>query len=336
MRAPYPWQTESWQALQGLRERLPNAILLKGAQGIGKLSLAQRFAQALLCEAPLSDGHPCRTCASCHWFEQGNHPDYRLVQPEALSVDDEREPKASAKKPSQEISVEQIRLLSDFSNLGAHRGGYRVVVIHPAESMNANSANSLLKTLEEPTENLFFILVTHKPQQLLPTIKSRCLSVAVPTPPAADSIAWLTQQGVSQPGQQLAHAGFAPLLAMQWHETGDDGSESRQSLLNGICQPLQMDALQLAETLQRASPALVVHCLQQWCYDLLSVKLTGVARYFPDQANGLRELANKMAVMPLLAFQKELQTARREASHPLQARLKFESLFLLYRDLFAN
>src|SRR5512138_3553258 len=107
MKPLYPWQHDSWNALQGLRSRLPHALLLKGAQGIGKLDLAVNFAQSLLCEKPTADGMACQKCNSCHWFEQDSHPDFRLVQPDALSAQEEGEEKSGGKKPSREISVEQ-------------------------------------------------------------------------------------------------------------------------------------------------------------------------------------------------------------------------------------
>jgi DNA polymerase-3 subunit delta' len=335
MKELYPWQVTTWQTLQGLRARLPNAILLQGAQGIGKFDLAVNFAQSLLCETPRADGLACQTCSSCRWFLQDSHPDYRLIQSEALNAADEVEEKASAKKPSKEISVEQIRQLANFTNLSAHRGGYRLIVINPAESMNTNSANSLLKTLEEPTDKLLFILVTHKPQQLLPTILSRCLSVPVSTPSAEVGAAWLAQQGISQAHNLLAQSGFAPLLALQWQAAGE-GAEERAQLLAAISQPAQLDVLALAESLQRSSPVTIVHCLQQWCYDLASAKLTGVVRYFPEQSAVLQKLGAVISTMNLLSFHKELLIARKEAFHPLNARLKFESLLFSYRQLFAK
>lgn len=335
MKELYPWQNESWQTLQSLRSRLPNAILLRGAPGIGKLDLAVNFAQSLLCESPRADGMACQSCASCHWFAQESHPDYRLIQSEALNAADDVEEKTSGKKPSKEISVAQIRQLADFTNLSAYRGGYRVIVIHPAESMNVNSANALLKTLEEPTDKLLFILVTHKPQQLLPTILSRCLSISVPTPKAEVGSAWLSKQGVNQPENALAESGFAPLLALQWQAAGD-GATERSQLLNAISQPAQLDVLSLAESLQRSSPVVIVHCLQQWCYDLASAKLTGMVRYFPEQKMLLQKLSAVVPMMNLLSFQKELLLARKEAYHPLNARLKFEALLFSYRQLFAK
>ncbi len=334
MKQLYPWQHDSWQALQGLRSRLPHALLLKGAQGIGKFDLAVNFAQSLLCEEPLAGGMPCGECDSCHWFEQGNHPDFRLVQPEALATQDEAEEKSGGKKPSREISVQQIRDLAAFANLSAHCGGYRVIVIHPAESMNNNAANSLLKTLEEPSGKLLFLLVTHKPQQLLPTILSRCLAFAFPTPAGDVGAAWLRQQGVGNPEHALAQTGFAPLQALEWAESGE-GAEERNILLSAIRQPTKMDALAVAESLQRSAPLHAIHCLQQWCHDLASARLAGTVRYFPDQADMIAKLANGISPAALMRFQKELLEARRAAFHPLNPRLFLESLLLSYRQLFS-
>ena len=334
MKQLYPWQTESWLALQGLRNRLPHALLLKGAQGIGKLDLALNFTQSLLCEKPMTDGMACRQCSSCHWFEQESHPDFRLIQPDALTAAEDGEEKPGGKKPSREISVEQIRNLSGFVNLSAHCGGYRVVIIYPAEAMNHNAANSLLKTLEEPTDKLLFLLVTHKPQQLLPTIISRCLGFIVHTPTREVGAAWLAQNGVKNPGHALAQTGFAPLQALDWAESGE-GAEERSILLAAIRQPARLDALALADSLQRSAPVHVIHCLQQWCHDLASAKLAGAVRYFPEQAETLIKLAGSVSPLALMRFQKKLQEARRAAFHPLNPKLLLESLLLSYRHLFA-
>ena len=334
MTALYPWQNESWLALQGLRARLPHALLLKGAQGIGKLDLALNFAQSLLCENPTADGLACQECNSCHWFEQDSHPDFRLIQPDALAAAEDGEEKSSGKKPSREISVDQIRDLSSFANLSAHCGGYRIVVIHPAEAMNSNAANSLLKTLEEPTDKLLFLLVTHKPQQLLPTILSRCLSFAVHTPTRDVGVAWLAEQGVKNPEHALAQTGFAPLQALGWAESGE-GAEERGLLLAAIRQPAKLDALALADSLQRSAPIYAIHCLQQWCHDLASAKLAGSVRYYPEQAAEIIKLASGVSSMALMRYQKELLEARRAAFHPLNPKLFMESLLLSYRQLFA-
>ena len=332
MKELYPWQDEIWQRLQGLRVRLPNALLLKGAEGIGKLDLAMDFAQSILCAAPLPTGLACQNCPSCHWFAQESNPDFRLIQPDALATSEYAPEKEGGKKASREISVDQIRALSTFANLSAHSGGYRVVLIHPAEAMNNNSANALLKTLEEPTDKLLFILVSNKPQQLLPTILSRSLSIAVPMPSVESSSAWLKLQGVADPAALLAQTGFAPLLALQGAAEGT-ATDERKLMLDAIKQPTRFDPLILAEQLQRAAPVQVIHFLQQWCYDLASFKLTGVIRYHPEQIDLIGKIAKNIPLQALLRYLKELQVAKGQAFHPLNPKLLFESILLAYHQL---
>ena len=161
---PLELHNESWSRLNARRVRLPHAMLFVGQKSIGKRALAQAFAESLLCEQPQSDQIACGTCPSCLWLSQGNHPDFRLIQPEALAEGDEQgegEGKVdSKKKPSQQITIDQIRGLDDFLHVGTHRHGLRVILIHPAEAMNRSTANSLLKSLEEPAPSTLFILVS--------------------------------------------------------------------------------------------------------------------------------------------------------------------------------
>lgn len=332
MKELYPWQNELWQRLQEVRSHLPHALLIKGAEGIGKFDLALNFAQSLLCETPLAKGVACEICPSCHWFAQESHPDFRLIQPDALSAADDAADKVGGKSPSREISVDQIRALSAFANMSAHCGGYRVVLIQPAETMNHNSANALLKTLEEPTENFLFILVSHKPQQLLPTILSRCLSFAAPMPSREQSVGWLKKHGVDEAENKLAQAGFAPLDAFHLHN--DEGAaEECKLMLQAVKQSNQFDSLALADQLQRVAPVQVIQFLQQWSYDLACFKLTNRVRYYPEQIEIIGKITNNIQLLELLRYHKELQTAKREAFHPLNPKLLFESLFMNYRQI---
>lgn len=334
MKELYPWQSELWQRWAGLRTRLPHAILLKGAQGTGKFDFAMNIARALLCAQPDAEGMACGDCPSCHWFEQETHPDFRLLQPDALSEtdDDDGLEGGKKKKPSRQISVDQVRSLADFVNLSAHCGGHRVVLIHPAEAMNANAANALLKTLEEPSGKMLIILVSHKPQQLLPTILSRCLALAVAMPSPAESVAWLQQQGISHPATLLAQTGFAPLAAARLAETAADAGEYSR-FLQEIRQPAEFDIFSLAEHMQKTEPGQVIHWLQQWCYDLASAKLGGRVRYHPELGDAVNRLAGTIDPLNLMRYQKELLVAKREALHPLNPKLQFESILLSYRQM---
>ncbi len=329
MKHIYPWQKSDMERLRDLRKRPPHAILFKGKSGIGKFDLAMNFAQSLLCQQPDEAELACGKCPSCHWFEHQSHPDFRLLQPEALSLNGQES--ESGKKPSKLISVEQVRSLADFVGLSAHQGGRRVIVIHPAEAMNTNAANALLKNLEEPPLGVLFILVSHRPQQLLPTIRSRCLSFAVSAPDAASAARWLKEQGVKNPADALAASGFAPLLAVQQDQ--QLGSEEREKLLRAVRQPVALDVFSLAESMQKIEQVLVVQWLQQWSYDLNAMKLAGRLRYHPGEEAAIRKLVESVEPLNLARLQKLLLTAKREAHHTLNPKLFFESLLLVYRRL---
>lgn len=325
----YPWQKNDWLRLQELLKRPVHGLLLKGSKGIGKLDLAVSFAQGLLCQQPDVSGFACGQCPSCHWFEQGSHPDYRLLQPEALSLDGEQS--ETGKKPGKQISVDQIRGLADFFGMSSHQGGRRVIIIHPAETMNTNAANALLKSLEEPTPGLLFILVSHKYQQLLPTILSRCLPFSLSAPDVASATRWLKDQGVENPADALAASGFAPLQAIQLDR--QLGSEERDKLLHAVRLPAALDVFALAESLQKTEQVLVVQWLQQWCFDLNSMKLSCRLRYHPGEEDTIKKLVGPVAPLNLARLQKLLLTAKREAQHTLNPKLFIESLLIVYRQL---
>ncbi len=329
MKNIYPWQNSDWARLQTLRKTPVHGLLFKGSLGIGKLDLAISYAQSLLCEHPDGADFACGECPSCHWFAQGAHPDFRLIQPEILSLDGEET--ESGKKPSKQISVEQIRGLADFFGMTAHQGGRRVIVIHPAESMNPNAANALLKNLEEPPAGLLFILVSHKPQQLLPTILSRCLAFALPAPDTASATNWLAGQGVKNPYEALAAAGFSPLQAARLDQ--QPGWAERDLMLRSVRQPDSLDVFALADALQRTEQVMVVQWLQQWCYDLTAMKLAGKLRYHPGEEVVIGKLVESVTPLNLARLQKHLQTSKREARHTLNPKLFFESVFLSYRQL---
>ena len=235
-------QKNAWTQLIGKLDRLPHALLLHGAPGVGKLALAERFAQLLLCEKRGTATEPCGACEGCRWFLAGNHPDVRFVEPETMprhaAVAEEGEEEGSdeggksKRKPSNQIRIEQTRALRGFLNVGSHRGGRRVAIVHPAEDMNTATANSLLKGLEEPPPGAIFLLVSHRPARLLPTIRSRCVPVPVPLPEPKAAAAWLAAQGVRSAERWLAFAGGAPLRALDY-ATGERGA-AIERVLRGI------------------------------------------------------------------------------------------------------
>jgi DNA polymerase-3 subunit delta' len=333
----YPWQQDAWTRLQAMRARLPHAILFHGPAGIGKADFIESFAQSLLCEDVRPDGHACGACASCGWFAQGNHPDYRRVRPEAL--EDEvaagegedapaEDKKSRSKTASKEIKIEQVRALADFMNISTHRQGLRVVVLYPAESLNMPSSNALLKTLEEPPPGTVFLLASNGLDRLLPTILSRCRKFALPMPDHAEALAWLQAQGVDDADGWLREQGGAPLAALAQAETGS--REELDGLLQILAQPSVDAALRSADKLSKAPLASLVAWQQRWLYDVFAYKLSGVIRYYPRYQRELAALAGRVHVADLLQVIKSTNERRAVADHPLSPKLFVEDMLLDY------
>ena len=322
----FDWHRTEFERLAAMKAQLPHALLLRGRRGIGKFVFARALAQALLCESPGANSEACGKCSACVWFESGSHPDYREIQP---GSDDEKEGEESVKKATV-ISVDQIRALGDLLNISSHRGGPRVVVIHPAETLNVNAANALLKSLEEPPPRTYFVLVTNRPHQLLPTIKSRCQLLALRGPDAATAVAWLTAQGVRDPELALAHTGDAPLLAVELSDTEYWGARTaflRQLTLR------ELDPLAAAEAVYDIPVPQVISWLQKWSYDIAHYRTLGRVRYNPDYADALGVAAQQADAVATLRFHREMVKLQPIAQHPLNARLFIEHLLIAYRHL---
>ncbi|MFP6808972.1 MAG: DNA polymerase III subunit delta' [Pseudomonadales bacterium] len=177
----FPWQTSQRIHLQQQldQQRLPHALLLSGISDIGKKEFALSFAAQLLCRKPEGDNssnrQACGDCASCYLVNAGSHPDLRVVRPEESRL----------------IRIEQIRDLIHWAAQTSQQGGAKIAVLYPGERMNVQSANALLKCLEEPGANTYFFLITDQAGRLLPTIRSRCQALSFPVPDADQVLPWL-------------------------------------------------------------------------------------------------------------------------------------------------
>lgn len=329
----YPWQESVWRQFAQMRARLPHALLLQGRAGIGKLDFAMAYAQSLLCDKPQPEGIACGTCQSCNWFAQSNHPDFRLLEPEdgAGSDDESATPARGAKKT--QISVDQVRELADFLTLSSHRAGLRIVLLQPAEALNPSSANALLKMLEEPPPDVLFLLVTHQPQRLLATIRSRCSKLDMPMPTCSQAELWLQEQGLKSAADRLAYCGGAPLMAKAM---AVEGAARQQDFYARLEQGGGTDPFAAAALCAKDGLVQTVEVLQKWIYDLISLHLAGAARYHPQRAASLQALSKQVDLPQLLDFQRLLNESRRTAQHPLNVELQAESLMIQYSRLFTK
>lgn len=308
---------------------MPHALLVHGPQGIGKAEFGRALAAAVLCEAP-REALACGACVSCHWFGQGNHPDFREIVPEAAAEEDEEEAGGDAREKAKSlvIKIEQVRAVADFLSLSTHRAGFRVLLLHPAEALHPNAANALLKSLEEPPPATLMIMVSDRPGRLLATLRSRCRAVPLGIPPAPAALDWLAKQGVGAPESALAAAGGAPLLALELAQPEEDAF--RRRLVAELSKPSGADALAFAPSVDRGAMERFVHWMQTWVHDLVRMRLAGSARHHRDSASALRARASGGDLDALLALDRELAQARALAAHPLNPRLVAEHLLLAY------
>jgi DNA polymerase-3 subunit delta' len=325
-----PWHRAALTRLLADRARLPHALLIQGAPGIGKVEFARALAAGILCESP-REGLACGQCPSCHWFSQGNHPDFREIVPESAAEDEEdgeAETAKAEKAKSVVIKIDQVRAVADFVALTTHRAGYRVLLLHPADALHPNAANALLKTLEEPPPHTLILLVTAYPARLLPTIRSRCRTLALGTPDPREAVEWLRAEAVDDPETALAAAGGAPLLARDLAQPEE--AELRRRVVAELSKPSGADALAFAAAIDRPRMERFVYWLQTWVTDLLMVRLAGAPRHHVGAAAALSARAKTADLEALFELDRELAEARRLVSHPLNPRLLAEHLLMAY------
>jgi len=195
-----PWHQPQWEQIARSRAagRLAHAYLLSGPRGVGKRRFAERLAAWLLCEA--NGAQPCGQCRGCVQFGALTHPNLFLLHPE----EDKRD-----------ISIEAVRELSERLTLTAHYGGNKVAVIEPADRLNPNGVNALLKTIEEPPSGSYLLLLTDRPMVLAPTLRSRCQILRFGVPSKEQALGWLRSQNPSASESVLDAARGAPLVALE-------------------------------------------------------------------------------------------------------------------------
>lgn len=332
-----PWQREFATQWLGAaqRERFAHAWLIHGLAGIGKVDFGRAAAASLLCEAP-QQGLACGHCPACIWYASGNHPDFRRIRPEAVALAEgaaqdsgeegeevvDAEGKRGKRAPSREIRVEQIRSMESWVNTGTHRGGMRVVLLYPAETLNTISANALLKVLEEPPPHTVFLLVSDAPDRLLPTLVSRCRRLPLTTPAPGQALEWLTGQGVSDAASQLAAAGGAPVAAWR-RATG--GLPARagwlDSLVASAAAGKSPDIGALVDIVDKLPASEWIDSLQRLCMDIALLQAGLPARYFPGLGESLARVAQRAGRRRIADASRWLNTQRMIANHPLNAKL---------------
>ncbi|WP_114637544.1 DNA polymerase III subunit delta' [Polynucleobacter necessarius] len=363
-----PWLKPLWDSLDF--QKFPNAILLHGQSGIGKSAFSVELARALLCENSSLILRPCNQCEACNWFNSGNHPDFialvpethRKLLPHAEYQSDEPTKKgkparedgdseSSERKEKKNISIEETRQAIENLAIGSHRGGNRVILIYPLEMLRSDSANTLLKSLEEPPSNTIFILIADRVDRVLPTIRSRCRLLTAPRPDRDQGLAWLKIQLSAVDGMAIntndAEAiydeqGGAPfsvldsLIARHYKDELTISILASRHLLQSMAQGDRINWLETAEKIHKARYGFLLAIMQRWVSDLQSVKQGGEPRYYPKHLTTLRGLSDMARTSKMLQFWQSLINARRHENHPLANRIQIEALLSQYQLIFKD
>lgn len=354
----YPWQLSLWKQLYSnniAADHFPHALLFSGVAGIGKKQLAFHLARGLLCQSPQENPQtgqiePCqqhdsgKTCRSCRLFSAGTHPDlYHVTTPVDKKV----------------IPVDDIRTLIQWSVLSSQLGGKKIIIIEPAEAMNPNASNSLLKTLEEPVADTIIILLTNKKQALLPTIRSRCRTIDIALPDKQSVLPWLSNEGLSEknvtdPELMLSLTSGAPLLAFELSQGSQ--LEVRHLIIKQLLSVMtdSIDPVTVAETLfkqTKIKPAkgsrkktdnkkllISAYDIIYWFDSLLSdivrlaQKCTQDTIINIDYYDSLQQLSNRLYLKKILQLTDSINKAYFEIQGQINVNLLFEKLLIDWKN----
>jgi DNA polymerase-3 subunit delta' len=226
---------------------------------MGKALFAHQLAEFLLCEKPrVRNDLPqvCGYCKPCLLLKANTHPDLMPVEP------------AEAGK---QIAIDQVRHLIEFCTLTANYGRHQIIILNPAEAMNQNAANSLLKLLEEPPKSTLLMLISHRPSALLATLRSRCQRFDFSRPDKTIAQTWL-QDKIPTPQSApllLNLTAYAPLAALNLIDSEE--LTKRRELFDTLAQlpSGKLDPVKVAELWNKQPVAQILHWMLSWTMDLI-------------------------------------------------------------------
>ena len=248
--AELPWLRPAQEAFNAslAAGRLGHALLVQAAPGQGGEWLATWIAARMFCRKPAA---PCGACLDCRRVVSGEQPDLMRLSPI---------------EESKEIRIDQVREMAAELALTGHGRGRKIALITPAERLNRNAANALLKTLEEPAGSSLLLLVTGEPSRLPATVQSRCTRVGAPVPPIAELESWLRARGGKGIDWKavMSAIGPRPVLALQVEaEAIADLQRETARALDQVASG-ELDPVETAETWGKDDFALRITCIENW------------------------------------------------------------------------
>ena len=319
--ALHPWNRAQAEQLMAAPQRLPHALLLTGSAGLGKHAFGLHLAQWLLCAQPTPTG-ACGDCHGCRLYRAGSHPDLTHIRP---------------LEEGKAILIVPIRALGEFLHLTPHIAAHKVVILAPAEAMNLNAANALLKLLEEPPAGSYLILVGTQLGRLAATIRSRCTRVEFRRPTRGQGLAWLQAQGLNPSAAELLLelAQGAPLRALELAKT--DYLQQRLQLIDDI-QALstgKAEAWVCAARWKALGTGPCLAWLEGWIGSLIKLMMAPEEKTGVDAAakERLQALQKQLNLKHLFQFLERVVESKNLLSGPLDELLLLEDLLIRWTRL---
>jgi len=341
----HPWNEALAATLTHDLSHLPHALLIAGPRGLGKNDLAVWLAQCLLCMKPATPVAPCGHCQSCQLFASHSHPDFHVVQPEQVYKNSSTllahyalryppEDKSPGSKESTVIRIDQIRALIQSSQTSPQIAARKVFLLSPADTLNTNAANSLLKLLEEPPAGSHLLLVADRPSRLPATIRSRCSRVDLHLPDHPSAVSWLSTRRIPQNDvdRLLALAGGAPLEAL---DLAEEGFLAHRDQLLADLESLAAksgDPTVSANRWRQFGADRCLGWLQGGLADLIRLRLLPMAeiRHNPDLRPRLQALEKRLDLKQLFQLAEAVSRDRQNLGRAVDEQLLLENLLILW------
>ena len=323
-----PWHADAAAQLRKAwaANRLSHALLLHGAEGLGKQTFAAWLACAVLCDRSTGSMlQCCGACPSCALFAAGSHPDLLWVTPE---------------EDKQQISIDQVRAATERLTKTSYRQGYKVVIVNPAHLMTPSAANSVLKTLEEPSPKTLLVLITSQPSMLLPTVRSRCQKVTISRPTREQAMSWLREKsGHAVESALLEFAGGAPLRALAYADGRFEALNEHMQKSLGALLAGQADVTQVAAEWEKDGLGERLTWLDLWLTSLARGALAGNADLitFPGRSAHLPSPSRPLNISGVYSMVERARALKSQlARTALQRELAVESWLIALLDVFGS